>query len=42
MTAFILLALIMTLLAIGAVVWPLWVRRASGPRDDEAGDLPRT
>lgn len=37
MTAFILLALIMTLLAIGAVVWPLRARRKSGRRDDEAG-----
>lgn len=37
MTAFILLALIMTLLAIGAVVWPLRARRTSGRRDDEAG-----
>ncbi len=37
MTAFILLALIMTLLAIGAVVWPLRARHTSGRRDDEAG-----
>ncbi|GEM_PF-2977053 len=37
MTAFILLALVMTLLAIGAVVWPLRRRRTSGRRDDEAG-----
>ncbi len=37
MTAFILLALIMTLLAISAVVWPLWARRTSGRRNDEAG-----
>jgi cytochrome c-type biogenesis protein CcmH len=37
MTAFILLALMMTLLAIGAIVWPLRKRHARGRRDDDAG-----
>ncbi|WP_070987675.1 c-type cytochrome biogenesis protein CcmI [Halofilum ochraceum] len=37
MTAFILIALIMTVLAIGAVAWPLRARRVSGRRDDESG-----
>jgi cytochrome c-type biogenesis protein CcmH len=37
MTAFILLALMMTLLAIGAIVWPLRTRHARGRRDDDAG-----
>lgn len=37
MTAFILLALAMVLLAIAAVAWPLLGRRTRSPRDDEAG-----